>query len=290
MPAVQRDVGVSYWELDGEFALRRRPTLGNDAVIFSNLHKFSASSPPARGLCVRYVARGRENYRIDGRGYRIEAGQVMIAPHELGAECEIQNGERSGTLGLCTLLFGATEATEWAFGPMVLGRECTPIGQVLHDSAERLWRGAHRKHDVARKLIHGLRSDLPLVAKAIVGQAAAVEAAKASTRYEMVRRANLAQAFLHASTDRPIELHELAAVVGVSSFRLLAAFQRCFGETPAAYHRKLRLKLALEQASRRRLPIAAVCDQFGFSGSSSFSHAYRRAFGRAPLWSKTRSP
>jgi len=35
------------------------------------------------------------------------------------------------------------------------------------------------------------------------------------------------------------------------------------------------------------VPISAVVDEFGFACASSFSHAYRRAFGHAPVWSKT---
>jgi AraC-like DNA-binding protein len=283
---MQSDPDVSYWELSEPSEGHRGRTLGGDAVIFSNLRRLSALSPPASGLCVRYVARGRENYRIAGRGYRVEAGQVMIAPHELGAECEIANTEQEGTLGVCTLVAGATTDFEWAFGPVVLGRECTPLGQILHSSAQTFWRGTRRNGDIARILVAALRADLPSVASSIAKQVAVVEGAKPSTRLEMVRRANLAQAILHATTDRAVALHELGSAVGASPFRLLTAFQQSFGESPAAYHRKLRLRLALGEARRRRVPIAAVCDEFGFSCSSSFSHAYRRAFGHAPVWNK----
>ena len=82
-------------------------------------------------------------------------------------------------------------------------------------------------------------------------------------------------------------LGELAAAVGASPFRLLTAFQKCFGDTPASYHRKLRLTLALDEAKRRGQPISTIADEFGFAGASSFSHAYRRSFGHSPLWRKS---
>jgi AraC family transcriptional regulator len=102
----------------------------------------------------------------------------------------------------------------------------------------------------------------------------------------MVRRAHLAQAYLHSVIERAVDLAEVAAAVGYSQFQLLRAFQHCFGERPASYHRKLRLNLALDEARRRRVPLGSVCDEFGFAGASSFSHAYRRAFGHAPVWSR----
>ena len=60
---------------------------GRDVVVLSNIEQGVESSPPAEGVSVRYVARGCENYRIGARGYRLPAGQVLIAPHDQGADC-----------------------------------------------------------------------------------------------------------------------------------------------------------------------------------------------------------
>jgi AraC-like DNA-binding protein len=275
---------VDYWEFTADFEPRAGSPSTRDMVVLSNIHEGASSSPPTPGLCIRYVARGRENYRIAGRGYRLEAGQVMIAPHDEGADCEIRKVDRVGTLAVCTLVRDASSEMEWAFGPLVLGESCSSVGPILHKSAAKLWRGAQAKNELARHLIAGLRSELPNVVRSVASQAAAIEAAKPATRFEMVRRANLAQAYLHSATERAIGLDELAVAVGASPFRLLTAFQRCFGDTPASYHRKLRLNLALEEARRRGVPVSAVADEFGFAGASSFSHSYRRAFGQAPVW------
>jgi transcriptional regulator GlxA family with amidase domain len=159
---------------------------------------------------------------------------------------------------------------------------------MLHKTIEALWQGARPKSDLARELVGGLRAKLPVLATTLLNQSEAVDGAKAATRFEMVRRANFAQAYLHANTDRPVDLEELAEAVGASPFRLLAGFQQCFGDTPALYHRKLRLKLVIDEAKRRGVAIGSVCDEFGFADASSFSHAYRRAFGHSPVWRKSR--
>ena len=286
------DPDVTYRELYGRLepgalsAAGTATALGSHAVVLSNFEQGSAASGGARGLCIRYVARGCENYRIGGRGYRVEAGQLMIAPQEHGAECEIRRVEGAGTLGMCTLMRDGTDELDWAFGPMVLGGSCNRVGSMLRKTAERLWKGSAAKNQLARQLVAGLRDELPIVVDSLLAQTAAVDGSKPGTRFEMVRRANLAQTYLHSVTDRAIDLNELAAVVGASPFRLLTGFQRCFGDTPASYHRKLRLGLVLEEAKRRGAAIGAVCDEFGFADASSFSHAYRRAFGKAPVWAK----
>lgn len=285
----QGEPGVTYRELFGRLEPDSLSAAGattlspGDAVVLSNFERGSAASRGARGLCIRYVARGCENYRIGGRGYRVEAGQVMIAPQDHGADCEIRGVERAGTLGMCTLVRGWFD---WQFGPMVLSAGCTPVGPMLRQSADALWRGGRRKEELALRLVLGIRTELPVIVNSLVEQAAAVDAAKPATRFEMVRKANLAQAYLHSTLDRAVDLDELSDAVGASSFRLLKGFQQCFGETPASYHRKLRLTRALEAARQRDLPICAVADDFGFAGASAFSHAYRRAFGSAPVWRK----
>lgn len=288
----QASAVVSYRELYGRLepgagGAGSSPLAGGDVVVLSNIEHGAAASPGSRGLCIRYVARGSENYRIGGRGYRIEAGQLMIAPQEDGAEVEIRRVDRSGTLGMCTLVSGATDEMGWVFGPQILGTECNPVGPMLHRTVEALWKSARPKNEVARELVASLRSQLPLVARTLLNRSEAVDGTKPATRFEMVRRANFAQAYLHANTDRAVDLDELADAVGASPFRLLAGFQQCFGDTPALYQRKLRLKLVIDEAKRRGVAIGSVCDEFGFADASSFSHAYRRAFGHSPVWRKS---
>jgi AraC-like DNA-binding protein len=255
---------------------------GTDAVVLSNIEKGAAASRGLRGLCLRFVSRGREDYRIQGRGYSLDSDRIMISAQDTGAEVEIRKRERDGTSGLCVFLAGDDdEDLPWLFGPLVASADCSAIGGLMQGFS-RSARTSPRRLQLAAKLVEDLRANLPAMTGAILEQSARIDAVKPSTRHEMVRRATLAQAYLHEIAGRSVALDELGGAVGSSPFELLRAFQHCFGETPAAYHRKLRLQRALEQASRRRVSIDRVADEFGFAGGSSFSHAYRRAFGRSP--------
>lgn len=279
---------VAYSEIRGrlEMAKTRRP--GRDVVVLSSIDEGAEFSPAAQAISLRYVARGRENYRIAGRGYRVEAGQWMIAPHWYGAEGEARRFDGKNTLGLCTLIHGSEEDLAWAQTPLVMAATCSRVGRVLHQSTAVLSTPQRDKTKLAKSLIGSLRAELSSIAETVLGQAAAIDRAKPSTRFEMVRRAHLAQAYLHSTISRAVDLNEVAAAVAVSPFRLLTAFQQCFGETPASYHRKLRLEAAMERARLKQVPIGAICDEYGFACASSFSHAYKRAFGHAPVWEKGR--
>ena len=272
---------VAYHEMRGILEPRTGTAVDSDALVLSSIERGTAVSSSRKGLCIRYVARGREDYRIGGRGFRLDAGHVMISTCDLPAEIEIRRTDPSGTLGLCALLAGDNDETPWAFGPLVAAADCTSIGPLAKACATAL-RTAARPGDVAAEMIAALRERMPGLTQSVIAQAASIDAAKASTRFEMVRRATLAQAYLHSTLDRAVDLEELGKAVGTSPFQLLRGFQHCFAETPASYHRKLRLQCAVEEARRRRVSISQVADEFGFAGVSSFSHAYRRAFGHCP--------
>jgi AraC-like DNA-binding protein len=278
---------VSYVEYHGllEPVAEARPATG-DIVVLSNVEKAATLSQPRAGLCLRYVGRGSETYRIDGRSYRLDEGQVMVARQDRGAEIEVGRRERHGTLGLCVLIAPDEDEMSWLCGPVVFSSGCTSIGPVMEKQAKLLCAPTPRKQEIASHLASSLRTAMPSMTNAVLDQLAAMEAAKPATRYELVRRANLAQAYLHSVVDRAVSLEELASAVGASPFQLLRSFQKCFGDTPAAYHRRLRLNLVVAEAERRRISLAAACGDFGFADGSSFSHAYRRTFGRAPVWSK----
>lgn len=280
---------VTYVEMHGPVGGTERRAASGDIVVLSNLDPSSGVSGARSGICLRFVGRGRESYRIGGRGMHVDEAQVMVAPQTMGEEFEIPRWDRGGTLGLCVLLSPEPEELPWVCGPLVASAACIPIGAVMERHAKALSRPVASKQDVASALAADLRALMPSVTRAVIGQAAAIEAAKPSTRFEMVRRAHLAQAYLHSALDRTIDLPELANAVGHSPFQLLRAFQKCFGESPAEYHRRLRLNGAVEAARRQKIPLAAAAQAFGFADGSSFSHAYRRAFGRAPVWAKSTS-
>src|SRR4051812_12635540 len=175
---------VAYWELHAAYDGEPRHAIVDDAVVLSNLTKGFGTSPGLPGLCIRYVAQGREDYIIGGRVYRLNSGHFLLTPRRLAAQVEITKRERS-TTGLCVLL--GEEYGDWLPGPVVVGETCSPLGPVMKDGVRRLWKEP-RKSEIALAITGGLRSHVPLVASSLLQQSGALTAAKASTRAEMIRR------------------------------------------------------------------------------------------------------
>ncbi|MEO6224443.1 MAG: AraC family transcriptional regulator [Sphingomicrobium sp.] len=277
-------MAVVYGELLGELRpsrLAQSATPGAQVVLSSISHGASAG-PRWSGLTLRFVGRGTEHYTIEGRHYRVDEHQLMIAPQMLGSEVEIRRNGGFNTLGLCIFLPDPGDGTAALVdGPIVLPVSCG-LGDTLKSALRRIHTPLRCDEEPARAA-RDARLQLGHTLGEIDRQLAVVPAVRRRTRFETVRRMNLARAYLHHVTSRTVSLDELAVAAAVSPFHLLRGFRDCFGETPAAYHRRLRLTLAREAAVNDGQTYAFVADRFGFAGGASFSHAYRRTFGTAPV-------
>lgn len=270
----------------------RMPVGGEGRVVISRLSAGSSSCSATSRLCLKYVAAGTEVYRFAGKTYPVSAGQFLLVPQQSGGDVAIGRSQDGAALGLCLYLPESWDGPAAGLDrPMLFPAQCSTLGRSVADVHARLRRPAAQRQEIAQHLLERTSAELEPLIEETVQLLDGLDTARPATRYELLRRLNVARAYLHAVTDRPVELGELAKVAGTSRFHLLRNFRRCFGAPPAAYHRQVRLELARAELEAQRLGCAEAAHRFGFADSSSFSHAYRRTFGhpptRPPIWPPT---
>ncbi|TDE02198.1 AraC family transcriptional regulator [Jiangella asiatica] len=87
--------------------------------------------------------------------------------------------------------------------------------------------------------------------------------------------------YLEQHRDRNVALDELAAVVGMSKYRMVRACTVQFGAAPHALHLQLRLDLARDLI-RRGVPLADVAVATGFHDQPHLGRTFARAYGQTP--------
>jgi AraC-like DNA-binding protein len=92
---------------------------------------------------------------------------------------------------------------------------------------------------------------------------------------------NKAVTRLNAAVDEPVSLAELAALAGVSRFKLLRSFAREVGITPHAYLIQRRLLMARKLLAAGCTPVQAAMDT-GFADQSHLTRAFVRQFAVTP--------
>jgi AraC-like DNA-binding protein len=86
---------------------------------------------------------------------------------------------------------------------------------------------------------------------------------------------------LNEAADQQVSLAELAALAGVSRFKLLRGFAREVGTTPHAYLLQRRLRAARRLLAAGQTPVQAAIEA-GFADQSHLTRAFVRFFGMTP--------
>lgn len=252
-------------------------------VVLSSIRKAELVSHALPGVVVRYVASGRERYRIGGKWHQLRADELMITDQIDEVSVVVGDGQRSPTAGLC-LYFPDSAFVEQHLpldGPIIIPAGSTAAGAAARSGLRQLVHSTCKQRDAAI-VAQDVKHRLPLLAQQLARELAPLPHVRSFGRANAIRTLSFARQYLEAVVDRAVPLSELSRVAGISPYHLQRLFSAAFGTSPATYHRELRLRLVIEDSKARGLPLADSADRFGFAGGSSFSHAYRRAFGTAP--------
>ena len=271
--------------LSGVLSPNSQVSLGpGGGVVLSSLSGGAAESRAQRGLSIKYVASGTEVYRYGGRPYAVGANQFLIVPEGIAGDVEVRRTDGASTWGLCMLLPPSPRlVTEHGLDePMLFPAACSDLGMMLARSLRKMKTSTQSRAELSKALVDTISGNLESCLEDATRSLDRLHALKSATRYEALRRLNVARAYLHDVPHRTVELAELANVACMSRFHLLRSFRDCFGATPAAYHRRIRLERARMEILLGSLTCAEAAQKYGFADASSLSHAHVRMFGYPP--------
>lgn len=99
-----------------------------------------------------------------------------------------------------------------------------------------------------------------------------------------------AAALMEANIEEPLEIWDIANLVGVSQRQIERLFARYVGLSPAQFYLELRLRRARELLRQTSLTVTEISIACGFCSGQHFSKSYRGLFGCAPSAEKVRTP
>ncbi|MDN7458801.1 GlxA family transcriptional regulator [Burkholderia cenocepacia] len=100
-----------------------------------------------------------------------------------------------------------------------------------------------------------------------------------STRDDLVEAVKL----MEANVEEPLSFPEIARLVGLSARQFQRVFKEYLSMSPRDYYRSIRLRHARALLRRGNDSIGDVSVRCGFPSACTFSKAYRKAFGHAPI-------
>jgi len=88
--------------------------------------------------------------------------------------------------------------------------------------------------------------------------------------------------YIEEHLAEPISLASLAELVGLSTYHFCRAFKQSVGMPPHRYHTRQRIERAKALLAKPALSVTEIGLAMGFSETSSFTAAFRKATGFTP--------
>lgn len=230
-----------------------------------------------------FLVRGRQTYRVGGRNYRLNGGDVFLTfpdeHHSTGG-----SPEEKGILYWLVLLVPGKKGSFLGL-PGAQGRA---LSKSLLQLKSRHFRGSwHMKDhlDAITRLCH--EPGFPLRGVTLTHHVIAfLLEVVASARRESERGpANSLTPVIDYIRDHlgePLSVPQLAALAGLSVARFKARFKQETGIPPGEYVLRARVEEAARRLSGRKGTVTEIAYDLGFSTSQYFATVFKRFTGKSP--------
>ncbi|MCC6679715.1 MAG: helix-turn-helix domain-containing protein [Phycisphaeraceae bacterium] len=102
-----------------------------------------------------------------------------------------------------------------------------------------------------------------------------------------LQQRQLALSFIHQNMSNRFTIDDLARHVGLNSAYFTRRFKCCFGATPQAYIKSVRIRAAAALLAESKQSVSQIADQMGYEDIYFFSRQFKEVMGASPLhWRK----
>jgi AraC-like DNA-binding protein len=277
------------WARDGRFycgepparmasALRGVEAAGgrrNQAFLFSARRTEFDSEPDQ--LSAKLVLQGEVHFQVGRRALVLHEGQVLL----------LNPGTRytARVMGADSAVIGATI---WFESGLLGSLGASGVHERLRTLSSAAQAGLHHVLAALQGDADREAADEPItlmLARWLVedgehGAAALrLDAQRASTRAELLRRIDRAADFIASRFTEPLTLDDVAAAAALSKFHLLRGFAQVHGTTPCRALQALRAAAARRLIERGADDLEQVAAASGFGSRWSLQRALRRRYG-----------
>lgn len=269
-----------------------------NGLYFSHLRQAEGSGA-FRNVSIKYVLEGCEYYRIEGKEYKVEAGNFLLANQRFEGEVYFQS--KNPVLGICidlhpALLRQAMQAIarkNQQDPDRILAQEDDDllVLEQLYNARHtplhhKLWEVAQMDQSTAAAISEEWfmeLAELIAIQEQTHNQALqAMEMVKRSTQEEIYRRLLQGKTYMdeHFVENPPIA--EIARHCFMSEFYFFRCFKQAFGTTPHRYMMNKRLDLAAKLMRQQQVGISQVAIATGFADLSTFSRTFKKYYNMTP--------
>lgn len=233
-----------------------------------------------KGLALKYVSQGQENYYIDEHKLAVRQGQFILLPFQQPYQTSTKKRNQSNE-GVCIDLnpqefsrsFEDLEKLELLFGLVFTCGAFSDLPSLI----EKL------KHNNSPIGIQDVFVELRCFVQDILRlqHALSLSVKKTSTQKELLGKLFVAKNFIHNHFTQALNLKLLSKEAGISPYHLNRLFQRCFNQTPYELQLDLRMDLACKLL-KQPLSLSQIALELGYNDLAAFSNQFKKYHHKTP--------
>jgi AraC-like DNA-binding protein len=256
-------------------------------IKFSQAESKSQFQGKTKGLALKYVAKGIENYRLNGATIQLKKGQFLLFKEEEKYDVFFEN-KKSPIEGICIdlnlnldeklidlykneLLFKTTFDCA-AFSP--LGNSFQNFTLKINEKVNGL------------EVLNSISSQLISFSSEVLDLEMRLDsfAKKTETKRVLISKLIASKDFIYKNYNNKITLNRLALESGISKFHFSRLFKNCFEQSPAEMQEFLRMQKAKLLILERDIRLTEIAFNLGYSDLASFSNQFKKHFGVSPSY------
>jgi len=256
-----------------------------------------------KGLSLKYVFSGQEDYHFDGRNLKISEGQYLLAnEYYPKGDVRINRGNnKSICLDIDTSLIkdivqniaqpneidAFSEINSFFISSDLFIQECR-ASTMLTKQLESLHFGMENDTFMAppQETIYDIISLMIKENLSSIRTYYQIKAAKSSTRKELYRRLLLGRSYLDDHVFMPIEIKKVAQECCMSEYRFYRLFKQAFNSSPYHYLLTKKIEKSLE-LRKLNLSWTEIATLLNFNDLAAFSHTFKKIKGVHPTLYKS---
>lgn len=239
---------------------------------------------------------GSARVTFGGQPLDLDAGQgssarprgavvALSAPEDFERRCRAGTRERMVAITLTPDWFEAAGLAPPLFRQHLSIKDWQPSARAIA-IAEQLVRPA--SFDGPMHALYQESRALELVAEALAQAGSADQATPPDLRPAEYRRICRLQEFLDSGQADHLAMSAIAQEIGCNTNTLQRQFRQTFGKTIFDYLRETRLQRAADALERDGISVGQAAELAGYNNQANFSTAFRRHFGIAPKWVRSK--
>lgn len=254
-------------------------------IKFSKAKSNSRFQGETKGLALKYVVAGTENYQLKGSDIHLTKERFLLLKKDEKYTVSFEN-KKNLTEGICIdldldldkKLVGLHE-NEILFKTVFNCSHFSPLGNSLQNlllKPDRKTNGVTVLKSISSQLI----SFSDEVFQIQMGLNAFAK--KTETKRVLVSKLMASKDFIHKNYTNKITLDHLSLESGISKFHFSKLFKNCFHRSPLELQEFLRMQKAKKMILGKEVRLTDIAFFLGYSDLAAFSNQFKKHFGATP--------